>query len=75
MEDEVLVAEAKTHLAQLGDRGDSKTRFHHPEGVSANVPTDTFVLPTEIAAIKNGLLARHRAETENLQGDCSSTIR
>jgi hypothetical protein len=44
--------------------GDGKTRFHHPDGVSANVPTDTFVLPPEIAAIKDGLLDRHRAEAE-----------
>ncbi len=44
--------------------GDAKTRFHHPDGVSANVPTDTFVLPAEIAAIEDGLLARHRAEAE-----------
>ena len=44
--------------------GDGKTRFHHPDGVSANVPTGTFVLPAEIAAIKDGLLDRHRAEAD-----------
>jgi hypothetical protein len=57
--------------AQVGDvlmpvyrflGGDGTTRFNHPDGIVANVPDGTFLLPAEIAAMKSVWLERHRAE-------------
>jgi hypothetical protein len=44
--------------------GDGRVRFRYPDGVVANAPTETFVLPGAIAQIKDAVLARHRAEAD-----------
>lgn len=44
--------------------GDGVTRFTSPDGITANAPVTDFVLPDEIAALKDTVIDRRRAEAE-----------
>ena len=55
--------------------GDGKTRFHPPDGVSANVPTDTFVPPPRrLPRSRTGCSLGTAPRPRNARR-CSSTIR